>query len=297
MSHVHAGGINCGVNADGDSLVNRYRSILHNSSSSASGSNHMYWGKVGPLHGFPLLPATDRGCPLGQLTYKTKLTLDSGYILITFRQAKGLLNCCTWATGGALETTPHTLLTSDEVVVFTTRYRRTFQSALALLFALLPAEKWLALNVRESHSMAFCFGDCSCAQSMVLRKRLMQLADRQLLQRPDVLAVMQWIGGTLLQHAPTEGGVTNPFEVVDAMLTVLCHEATTLPCRRRNGSQMREASTRNQDIIDAVNDLPVFLKGGPADKALFGITAALCGVGLVSIAHMIYTMGFSKKNA
>ncbi|EDW11102.1 cytochrome c oxidase subunit 7A1, mitochondrial [Drosophila mojavensis] len=49
--------------------------------------------------------------------------------------------------------------------------------------------------------------------------------------------------------------------------------------------------------FQAVNDLPVFLKGGPADKALFGITAALCGVGLISIAHMIYTMGFSKKKA
>ncbi|EDW03860.1 GH11471 [Drosophila grimshawi] len=256
MSHVHAGGINCGVNADGDSLVNRYRSFLHNSSSSASGSNHMYWSKVGPFHGFPLLPATDRGCPLGQLTYKgIAQLLHVGDILhqIYAHPLGLLLKPNSVRGGGALETTPHTLLNSDEVVVFTTRYRRTFQSALALLFALLPAEKWLALNVRESHSMAFCFGDCSCAQSMVLRKRLMQLADRQLLQRPDVLAVMQWIGGTLLQHAPTEGGVTNPFEVVDAMLTVLCHEATTLPCRRRNGSQMREASTRNQDLIDVIN--------------------------------------------
>ncbi|XP_034472415.1 cytochrome c oxidase subunit 7A1, mitochondrial [Drosophila innubila] len=49
--------------------------------------------------------------------------------------------------------------------------------------------------------------------------------------------------------------------------------------------------------FQAINDLPVHLKGGPADKVLFGITAALCGVGLVSIVHMIYTMGFSKKKA
>lgn len=49
--------------------------------------------------------------------------------------------------------------------------------------------------------------------------------------------------------------------------------------------------------LQAVNDLPVFLKGGPADKALFGITVGLCGLGLVSIVHMIYTMGFTKKKA
>ncbi|KAH8377865.1 hypothetical protein KR093_007549 [Drosophila rubida] len=52
-----------------------------------------------------------------------------------------------------------------------------------------------------------------------------------------------------------------------------------------------------ETFLQAVNDLPVFLKGGPADKVLFGVTAALCGVGLVSIVHMIYTMGFAKKKA
>ncbi|XP_064540977.1 2-phosphoxylose phosphatase 1 [Drosophila montana] len=253
MSHVHANGINCGVPADGDSLVNRYRSFLHNSSSSASGSNHMYWSKVGPFHGFPLLPATERGCPLGQLTYKgIAQLLHVGDIMHQiYAHPLGLLLKPN-ALRGSVDTTPHTLLNSDEVVVFTTRYRRTFQSALALLFALLPADKWLALNVRESHSMAFCFGDCSCAQTLVLRKRLMQLAERRLLRRADVLAVMQWIGGTLLQHTATEGGVTNPFEVVDAMLTVLCHDAA-LPCRRRNVSQAVSTRAHNPELVDVIN--------------------------------------------
>ncbi|KAL7739969.1 hypothetical protein ACLKA6_013156 [Drosophila palustris] len=256
MSHVHANGINCGVPADGDSLVNRYRSFVHNSSSSASGANHMYWNKVGPFHGFPLLPATERGCPLGQLTYKgIAQLLHVGDIMHQiYAHPLGLLLKPTGLrSAGDTTTTPHTLLNSDEVVVFTTRYRRTFQSALALLFALLPPDKWLALNVKESHSMAFCFADCSCAQSLVLQKRLASLADRQLLRRSDVLAVMQWIGGALLQHTATEGGITNPFEVVDAMLTVLCHDAN-LPCRRRNASQTVMASTRaNQDLVDVIN--------------------------------------------
>ncbi|EDW11101.1 2-phosphoxylose phosphatase 1 [Drosophila mojavensis] len=253
MSHVHANGINCGVPADGDSLVNKYRSFLQNSSSSASGSNHLYWSKVGPFHGFPLLPATERGCPLGQLTYKgIAQLLHVGDIMHQiYAHPLGLLLKPNALRVG-VDTTPHTLLNSDEVVVFTTRYRRTFQSALALLFALLPADKWLALNVRESHSMAFCFGDCSCGQSLVLRKRLMQLADRQLVKRSDVLAVMQWIGGTLIQHTANEGGVTNPFEVVDAMLTVLCHDAA-LPCRRRNGSRTASTLAHNPELVDVIN--------------------------------------------
>ncbi|XP_064540851.1 cytochrome c oxidase subunit 7A1, mitochondrial [Drosophila montana] len=58
-----------------------------------------------------------------------------------------------------------------------------------------------------------------------------------------------------------------------------------------------EGLASKMKTFQAHNDLPVFLKGGPPDKILFGITAALCGVGLVSIVHMIYTMGFSKKKA
>lgn len=30
----------------------------------------MYWNKVGPFHGFPLLPLAEKECLLGQLTYK-----------------------------------------------------------------------------------------------------------------------------------------------------------------------------------------------------------------------------------
>ncbi|XP_030384502.1 cytochrome c oxidase subunit 7A1, mitochondrial [Scaptodrosophila lebanonensis] len=58
-----------------------------------------------------------------------------------------------------------------------------------------------------------------------------------------------------------------------------------------------EGLAKNMKTFQAANDLPVFLKGGPVDKALFGITVGLCGIGLVSIVHMIYTMGFAKKKA
>ncbi|XP_033173006.1 2-phosphoxylose phosphatase 1 [Drosophila mauritiana] len=253
ISHVRSAGINCGVSGGSDNLVNRYRSFLYNSSSSASGSNHMYWNKVGPFHGFPLLPATERGCPLGQLTYKgISQLLHVGDIMHQVYAHPLSLLLKPNPNRASVETTPHTLLNSDEVVVFTTRYRRTFQSALAMLFTLLPADKWLALNVRESHSMAFCFGECSCPQSALLRKRLEAMGDKQLLKRGDVLDVMQWIGGTILQHTPN--GISNPFEVVDALLTVLCHDAT-LPCRRKKALSTPKPIRKNsnQELVDVIN--------------------------------------------
>lgn len=151
--------------------------------------------------------------------------------------------------------TPHTLLNSDEVVLYTTRYRRTFQSAMALLFSFLPTDKWLALNVRESHSMAFCFTDCACAQAEFLRKRLNSLNAEHLSQHPAVSAVIQWIGATLLQNTPNGGGgstvgTSDPNEVGDAVLTVLCHEAP-LPCRRLpNNSSNRADSTTFPSIME-----------------------------------------------
>lgn len=50
-------------------------------------------------------------------------------------------------------------------------------------------------------------------------------------------------------------------------------------------------------FFQAKNELPVFLKGGPADKVLYLTTVALCGVGILGIVRVIYTMGFAKKKA
>ena len=37
-----------------------------------------------------------------------------------------------------------------------------------------------------------------------------------------------------------------------------------------------------------------FNLSGAADKALFGTTVGLCGLGLLGIAHLIYTMSVKK---
>ncbi|XP_055850884.1 cytochrome c oxidase subunit 7A1, mitochondrial [Episyrphus balteatus] len=58
-----------------------------------------------------------------------------------------------------------------------------------------------------------------------------------------------------------------------------------------------EKLLENYKKFQAPSDVPVFLKGGPADKFLFGLTVALCGLGLLNIVKMTYDLGFKKKSA
>ncbi|XP_049317831.1 2-phosphoxylose phosphatase 1 isoform X2 [Bactrocera dorsalis] len=253
MSHMRGVmGIDC--SAENNGLVNRYRSFLYNSTSSAS-SNHMYWNKMGPFHGFPLLPASDRACLLGQLTFKgVAQMLHVGDILHQiYAHALGLLTKPTSnkpSMGGS--STPNSLLTSDEVVVFSTRYRRTFQSALAILFSFLPNDKWLSLNIRESQSMAFCFTDCTCHQAELLFKRQKNEQKLNLTLQPDISKVIQWVGGTLLQHTPN--GINNVQDVMDVLNMILCHDAP-LPCRQMisNNSRLYSTQLSATDLNDVIN--------------------------------------------
>ncbi|KAL9923837.1 cytochrome c oxidase subunit 7A-like 2 isoform 2-T2 [Glossina fuscipes fuscipes] len=56
-----------------------------------------------------------------------------------------------------------------------------------------------------------------------------------------------------------------------------------------------ENLAKKMQTFQANNNLPVFLKGGPADKMLYGITMGLCGVGLLGIVKLLYDLGFKKK--
>ncbi|EAT42461.1 AAEL006000-PD [Aedes aegypti] len=61
--------------------------------------------------------------------------------------------------------------------------------------------------------------------------------------------------------------------------------------------KLPDSLRKSMQTFQAKNELPVFLKGGPIDKVLFMTTMALCGVGILGIVRVIYTMGFAKKKA
>lgn len=111
-------------------------------------SGKITWIGPGSFHGFPLLPNHINKCQLGQLTMQgVSQLLTLGQLL-----RKNYNNVWPKLTN----------LTSAEVLVYSTRYRRTFQSALPFLYGLIPSETLTKLNVIESQSMSFCFKDCGC---------------------------------------------------------------------------------------------------------------------------------------
>ncbi|XP_055682105.1 2-phosphoxylose phosphatase 1 [Lutzomyia longipalpis] len=251
MEHIRGiGTINCGYD-NSLPLLHRYKTFITNSTMNAY-FGHSVWLKNGPFHGFPLLPPLERFCLLGQLTYRGLAQhLKIGEIL---RQAYaaplGLLH--------RQQTVPNTrvlanisldskniangnLSPESNIIVYSTRYRRTFQSAMALLYAFLPIDQWMGITVRESHSLSFCFKDCACQQAERIRKEVAKEDMATLHQHPAIAAVVHWIGMSLMQNPIVQ---INPMEVRDALLALLCHD-TPLPCRKA-----KDRSTKNNpDIV------------------------------------------------
>lgn len=144
---------------------------------------------------------------------------------------------------------------SDEIIVFSTRYRRTFQSAMALMYSFLPTERWQSLSIRESHSLAFCFLDCACPQADFLNNQMEKDTVKLLSKHPTVAASVQWIGTNLLQNPSTK---LKAMEVRDAVLSIICHNAA-FPCKNSlnlNGEAMRQtaSTTDPSEIINIDQD-------------------------------------------
>ncbi|XP_058127366.1 cytochrome c oxidase subunit 7A, mitochondrial [Anopheles ziemanni] len=51
-----------------------------------------------------------------------------------------------------------------------------------------------------------------------------------------------------------------------------------------------------QEKFQKPDGKPVFLKGGPMDNALFGVTMALSLVGLAGIGKLFYELSYPKKD-
>lgn len=256
MAHVR--GINSvDCSAEDSMLLKKYKYFLSNATISTQvGGGHASWIKTGAFHGFPLLPPSTKTCFLGQLTPQgLAQELKIGEVL---RQAYGMSldlfsrekpNFHRSSSSNVTNNTEHQ--TVNDIVIYSTRYRRTFQSAMALLFTFLSPDKWINLNIQESHSLSFCFYNCACPHAEQLKKILSHESQQLLSQHPAVSAVVQWVGTTLLQN-PSEQ--MNPLEVRDAVLSIICHNAP-LPCHKltNNDHDYISTSTTEPDNSDVIN--------------------------------------------
>lgn len=273
LNHVRDNSIDC--SHENDSMLTKYRNYLLNSTLSGPNGNnngHAAWNRQGPFHGFPMLPADTKVCLLGQLTYKGIAQLLHVGDLMKFAYAHSLdlfkkppvappkLN-----SNSTESLMLQQLLNTEEIVVYSTRYRRTFQSAMALLYNLLPTDRWHNLQVQESHSLAYCFSDCACPNAEYLKRLLSKAKSRDFNANPTVASLVNWIGSSLLQSQDLS--ILNPLELRDVILMYLCHNQE-LPCQR-NAQQPTIPSqheTENNDIIDLDGGQPQQPLDSPTTK-------------------------------
>ncbi|XP_058819689.1 2-phosphoxylose phosphatase 1 [Topomyia yanbarensis] len=259
MTHVRGiDSVDC--SHEGDTVLMKYYHYLTNSSSSTTAG---HWMKTGPFHGFPLLPSSPKACLLGQLTQKgiAQLLRVGDIIRQAFANslslyAKAPVQTRTTPFNSSDTTNIPTIYNTDDIVIYSTRYRRTFQSAMALMFSVVPPEKWQYLQIQESHSLSFCFADCACPQADNLKKQLDKECKLLLGTHPAIGAIVQWMGATLLQNQPTVGQ-SSPLEIRDAVLSHICHDAP-LPCRKISLNSKAQhtskgASSSTQDPQDVIN--------------------------------------------
>lgn len=257
---THLRGINSfDCDQDGDVLLNKYRSFVQNLTTATSTTSGL-WQKLGNFHGFPLLPPTHKACLLGQLTSKgVSQMLKIGEIIrnaymsqLNFYQKTATFTPINRPSNSSTEATP--IYDPEEIIVYSTRYRRTFQSAMALMYAFLPPDRWHTLQILEAHSYNFCFADCACQRADQLQTSIEKTRNANMGKHPAVNAIVQWIGNALLQNpAPT----VNALDIRDAILTLVCHSAP-LPCRTKKQGQVDDDDdTQNDSSTSTVSDADV----------------------------------------
>lgn len=255
LNHVRDNSIDC--SHDNDSMLAKYKNYLLNSTLAGPNGNnngHAAWNRQGPFHSFPMLPA-DSKCLLGQLTYKgVSQLLHVGELMkYAYAHTLDLLRKPPPAPPKtAANNTENSMLSqilnSDEIIVYSTRYRRTFQSAMALLYNLLPTDRWHNINVQESHSLAYCFSDCACPNAEYLKRLLSKAKSKDFTANPTVASLVNWIGTSLLQSQ--DASILNPLELRDVILMYLCHNQE-LPCPRNSQSTTQaQHELDSSDLID-----------------------------------------------
>ncbi|XP_063365776.1 2-phosphoxylose phosphatase 1 [Cydia amplana] len=218
LTHLHGGDkLPCDTPPQ-STLLKTYEEWVSNTSS----VGRAWWvAGPGPFHSFPALPprAATR-CALGQLTPRGLLQmLTVGNILkVAYGEKLGLDN-----------SDPTGKRDTGDVIMYSTRYRRTFQSLAGLAWGLAGANAGARLaRARESHSVAFCFRECACAAHHALNKKISIQAKHRLDNHPALKELVTKLSTVLFESQEHP----EPDLVRDGVLAHMCHDSP-LPCVRR----------------------------------------------------------------
>jgi hypothetical protein len=115
-----------------------------------------------------------------------------------------------------------------DVIIFSTRYRRTLQSALAFLFTFLTKDDFHKVVLQEVQSLSFCFDDCACPAADAYQKHFVSETYRHIRLHPGVLKSVKSASSVVYEMLDRRIA-SDPHALKDALLTYVCHGAP-LPC-------------------------------------------------------------------
>ncbi|CAA9998652.1 unnamed protein product [Nesidiocoris tenuis] len=191
---------------------------------------------IGTFHGIPILPSSE--CGLGLLT-----KVGASQLLTTGKLLRDIYYQDLRINGTALR---------EDVKVFSTRYRRTFQSGLAFLFTFLQKDLFPKVSVQESPSLAFCFDDCACPAADLYLKRSREDRDLLMKSRPAVLSMVRNTS-PIVYEVPDKKVSSDPHALKDALLTYVCHNAR-FPCLA-DPKTVPESCVRHDRVVALFNYL------------------------------------------
>ncbi|VVC26364.1 Histidine phosphatase superfamily,Histidine phosphatase superfamily, clade-2,Histidine acid [Cinara cedri] len=171
---------------------------------------------LGPFNEFTKLLPTDRYCTPSELTpVGVSQMLKLGRILRTVYSH---------LLGG---------ISSEDIIIYSTQYNRTVQSALALMYALLPMSVLLKVEFQKSLSYNYCFDHCECPITTNMRDNLKRSSSNRLKTNNAIESSANRMHRII--YGPNEKLNMDPYLLRDSIMTYVCH-GEPLPSSENFGS-------------------------------------------------------------
>ena len=117
---------------------------------------------------------------------------------------------------------------ADDIVIHSTKFRRTFQSILAFLHGFLPKFDISQLRILEGRGISFCSQNCRCDRVAVLDERHDREIKSYRKSHPGVIELVHKLS-SIVKENPGAADIVNPIIMRDALMAYTCHNHK-LPC-------------------------------------------------------------------
>ena len=285
--------INCSHKASFSSQYKQYVSSIVNASKTNDYSNF-----ARSFLKFPVLPYLHR-CNVAQLTPQGVIQhLKLGKVLKELYISRFNLLSHPWEP--------------DDVVIYSTKFRRTFQSALAFLYGFLPKFDLSELKMLMGQGLSYCNNNCNCDLVVSLDEKYNQERKAYRNSHPGVLELIEKLS-TIVKDGPGSPDIVNPVAMRDALMTYTCH-SHKLPCyegvcvqpedvssiisyeeweskQKKSRAKNKASKLRSYGLLkDLANYVDTMMRDGKPKVALFSAHDKTINYLLTSLGATVYQM-------